>query len=162
MESSNTTTTESNSLQTTNNNIPAEKTAEKEATVVTDSSTIADSVENGVITTPRRRKTAATLSKSSPRQRNLQFISFNEDNFESGYDTDGDIGPFNYVEDIEGKQDFDEIDIKKTNVNSDEPAEEDVLNAVLPHLEGALSGEDSSSIGNNNETATKNQEEEWW
>ena len=51
-----------------------------------------------------------TSSKPSPRQRNLMDFSGNEERFERGYDSDGEIGPFNETEEVEGDQFFDEID----------------------------------------------------
>ena len=46
--------------------------------------------------------------KPSPRECNLQYIAQFEDKFDSGYDSDGELGPFNYMLNLEGTQDFDE------------------------------------------------------
>ena len=50
----------------------------------------------------------------SPRIRCIKNILQLEVDFEAGYDSDGQCGPFVNIEDIEGEQMFDEIELKET------------------------------------------------
>ena len=49
-----------------------------------------------------------TAAEPSPQQLNLRNIARREARFEDGYDSDGEIGPFNDVFEVEGPHDFDE------------------------------------------------------
>ena len=60
--------------------------------------------------TPEKTTTMA-LNTPSPRARDLaSMMKRNESGFENGYDSDGQMGPFNNMEVVEGPQDFDEVD----------------------------------------------------
>ena len=48
------------------------------------------------------------VTEESPRLRNLANLCKLEDNFDFGYDSDGELGPFFDMEDVEGVQMFDE------------------------------------------------------
>ena len=75
-----------------------------------------------------------------------------EENFDKGYDSDGECGPFMIMEDVEGEQIFDEPELGErasdelgtkdgaTVVTNDDDADEDISNEVeggdIDHTEG--------------------------
>ena len=75
-----------------------------------------------------------------------------EENFDKGYDSDGECGPFITMEDVEGEQIFDEPELGErasdelgtedgaTVVTNDDDADEDISNKVeggdIDHTEG--------------------------
>ena len=56
------------------------------------------------------------IRPESPRQVNLSKFSSLESNFDQGYDSDGERGPYCDVIGLEGEQDYDEDDIPETQV----------------------------------------------
>ena len=80
--------------------------------------------------------------ETSPRLRSLQQIRRLEENFDKGYDSDGECGPFITMQDVEGEQIFDESELGEraseklgtkdgaTVVTNDDDADEDISNEV--------------------------------
>ena len=70
---------------------------------------VISTMENG-LKTPEK-TTTIPLNTPSPRAKNLAaMMKSNESGFENGYDSDGEKGPFNFMEEFEGPQDFEEVD----------------------------------------------------
>ena len=78
------------------------------------------------------------LNTPSPRAKHLALmLRRNESRFENGYDSDGQIGPFNFMEEVEGPQDYEEADhserrevsesASKRNGDAEEETNETVL-----------------------------------
>jgi len=65
----------------------------------------------------------------SPHRRNLAKIRSTEQQFEEGYDSDGEVGPFYDVTAIEGTQDFDEENIGETPPSSEDTPNEGTAQA---------------------------------
>ena len=57
---------------------------------------------------PKHTTTVPRESIASPKQIQLPSFNFHEDDLDNGYDTDGQIGPFNDCIELEGEQDFEE------------------------------------------------------
>ena len=90
--------------------------------------------------------------ETSPRLRSLRQIRLLKENFDKGYDSDGECGPFMTMEDVEGEHIFDEPELGErasdelgtkdgaTVVKNYDYADEDISNEVeggdIDHTEG--------------------------
>ena len=61
-------------------------------------------------------KEPAPIGPESPRQVNISKLSSLESNFDEGYDSDGERGPWCDIIALEGEQDYDEYEIHEAQV----------------------------------------------
>lgn len=113
--------TTDNTQETPSTNIAPSISHEKKAELIQQATSTVTVDENDRPTTPNRPKIVCIASKPSPRQRKLQDIKKIESTFDGGYDSDGQIGPFNYVDVLEGPQDFDEDQVSEISYLLQDP-----------------------------------------
>ena len=111
-----------------NNDLPSDRESNSNTKHDKNDDIAPSSVVNSPPCTPECPNGPRVLETCIPRQRDLSSISTREQDFENGYDSNGNIGPFYDCIDEEGKQDYDEDnDLLQVSLEPDleEGSEED-------------------------------------
>ena len=104
-------------------------------------------------TTPQALQEQGSLLQTSPQRRDFSVLIRNEERFDDGYDTDGDIGPFFDAVQYEGEQQFDEEAVPEFGTteetsNSDSDSSDSIGPAVLTAVTPAASKQTLRDIKN--------------